>query len=157
MLRDTISEFSLITERANLLGNRVKIEHINFSFYFSSKYGMQHSIRAQVAWNPSRFKGCGDGYFELHGDYKYIQESQNFISEKEILKAKKFFKEYKVLFAAVWEDVLDPAYVQEYFRGFISFSELLQFFDIDLSPYQIDSLSNLEYVVRKNSLFNMND
>ena len=157
-VREAVQETYDLLEMANVIGRNVKTDDINFSFYFSDKYGMQHGIRVKIKWNPDRFKKPEDGYMELHGDYEYVNSSENFVSEKEIEKARKFFKKYKVLFAAVWEGVVDQSELQAYFREHISFNDLLDSFYFENGELDgIKDLKQLEKVVRQNNLFNMND
>ena len=160
MHKDTWTEPVDLLEMANMLGRKVKIENINFSFYFSKKSGMQHGIRAKIKWNRDSFRGAEDGYMDLHGQYDYVQsEHGEAVSETEISKARDFFMKYKVLFAAVWERRLDAWKVQFYFNGEISFDELKrEFKDI---PEDIlkdaKTIADIEDIVRKNKLFDMND
>ena len=148
----------LLFEMSNVLGCYCVTDHIDFSFFFSRKDGNRHGIRVKIKWNRQRFNGDEDGTLELHGDYKYISSAAaKMVSNKEETSARAFFKKYKVLFAAVWEDVLDQTHLRRFFEGAVSFDGLLQFFDVDLSGYLITDLNQLEKVVRENNLFNMND
>lgn len=113
----------LLMEMSNVRGRDCKVEDINFSFYFSPAQG-SHSIRAKVLWNRDRMTGSPDGCFELFGDYKYRPYRRTLVSEQEIANARRFFRKYKVLFAACWENVLDPVDLRNYFEGRISFDEL---------------------------------
>ena len=156
-VRSVLMETDL-TEMANLVGKKVKIEPIDFSFYFSDKREVNHGIRVKVKWNRDHLAGGTDGYFELHGDYPWVQSADGVKKDqKGIQKARNFFKKYKVLFAAVWEGCLDADVVQDYFKGVISFNELLQNFLIAFDFIGIKSLKELEKCVRLNNLFNMND
>ena len=147
-----------LLEMANLVGKRVKVEHIDFSFYFSSKNGISHGIRAKIKWDRDKFIGDADGFMELHGDYNYINSGQRKVDGRLVKQARSFFKKYKVLFAAVWENVLDPDAVQEFLRGNMGFSSLLKEFEISMDfSERVKNLRELEVFVRDNSLFNMND
>ena len=66
---------------------------------------------------------------------------------------------YKVLFAAVWEEVLDSQYLQEYFSGYINFAELLSALDEPMADLVegAESLEDLKKIVRREKLFDMND
>lgn len=157
----------VLMEMANVVGNYVKIEpsRLPFSFHFCGKNAVhqQHGIRVKVLWNPSKAPSNADGYFELHGDYEYKSGSHKYFPNTDERKiARKFFKKYKVLFAAVWEEVLDAKPVQDYFEGRIKFNELLSKFDIEdeINYYNLNhckSLTELEDCVRKYNIFNMND
>ena len=158
---------AILMEMANVVGNYVKTEsfRLPFSFHFCDKNAVhqQHGIRVKVIWNPSKAPSSADGYFELHGDYDYISGSHKYRPSADELKlARKFFKKYKVLFAAAWEEVLDAKPIQDYFEGKIKLNELLSKFDIedDMQYYYLNhckSLEELEVCVRKYNIYNMND
>ena len=91
-----------------------------------------------------------------------LENITNMLLKLFVKLARAFFKKYKVLFAAVWELVLDPPELQDYFRKLISFSGMLkEFHGIDKDVYEaIQSANNvidLETIVRKLNAFNMND
>ena len=156
----------ILLEMACIRGVDIKVEKIPFSFYFSNKedvYG-RHGIRAKVQWSPIRIRSRdADGYLELHGDYDYISGSHKYKpTGKELTEAREFFKKYKILFAAVWEDKLHQNDLQHYFEGSINWKELLSKFDGvgEKGYYNINhcnSLEELEACVRKHKLFNLND
>lgn len=160
-----LGDVEKLMEMANVRGKNVVTDKINFSFYFSSKAGMSHGIRVKICWNPNRIgDNVIDGYMELHGDYEYISSPNpvNSCDSKDVKLARTFFKKYKVLFSAVWELVLDPPELQDYFRKIISFDNLLgEFHSIKSSSYEAiqfaKSLQELESIVRKTNAFNMND
>lgn len=156
----------VLMEMANIIGNDIKIDNkLPFSFYISPKFAVhkQHGIRAKIIWNPSKAPADADGYMELHGDYGYTVGSHKYKpTGKELKIARDFFKKYKVLFAAVWEEKVDTSYVQDYFRGYITFKELLsKFSNITEKQYyylnHANNLTELEETVRKYKIFNMND
>lgn len=161
-----LNENSLF-EMSNLRGKMIKLEDIDFSFYFSSKANVntQHGIRVKICWNREKVsKDLLDGYMELHGDYKYVSKNNpNVKPDKfDILTARYFFKRYKVLFAAVWENKLDENLLNDYFREKISLEELLdEFEDISVEDKEkikeARDLKDLERIVRENKIFNMND
>lgn len=160
MHKDAWTEPADLLEMANMLGRKVKIENINFSFYFSFKTGMQHGIRVKIKWNRDRFRGAEDGYMDLHGQYDYVQsEHGEVVSETEISKAKAFFVKYKVLFAAVWEVFLEADDVQDYFEGNLTFDELrMSFYDFPKDTFKdAETVADIEKIVRENNLFDMND
>lgn len=155
-----------LLEMSNVRGKDCKVEVIDFSFYFSTKERVPHSIRVKVKWNPNRMSGSDDGYFELHGDYKYVSESRDSVNFKQIEKARQFFKKYKVVFSGVWEDIIDPTDAVHYFEGRIGLIDLIE--EMSLSDEEIydtlrlmrgveSDISELETAVRVLSLFNMND
>lgn len=157
------SDEDLLMEMANLRGKDVKIEDINFSIYFSPKQTDQHSIRIKVLWNRERMNsGNFDGVLYLHGDYEYKQNpnADNKPDMYDIFELRYFAKRYKVLFAAVWENKLDPNDVEDYFKGRLSFEELLTLFlDLDSDDYdkiqQARNIKELEQIVSENNIFNM--
>lgn len=156
----------VLMEMANVTGNDVVVERgLPFSFYISSKMAVhnQHGIRVKILWNPSKSPANADGYLELHGDYKYIVGSHKYKpTSKELSIARNFFKKYKVLLAAVWEDKVDQQQLYRYFVGDISFKELLsRFYNMSEKQYyylnHANNLTELEETVRKYKIFNMND
>lgn len=161
------SPSKILMEMANAVGNNVKREkNLPFSFFFSSKKAVRgtHGIRVKVLWNPSKAPADADGFLELHGDYEYIPGSHKYEpNAKELSFARKFFKKYKVLFSAVWEDVLyDPSQLVMYFYGKISWKELMKQFDTGNSDCNFyiqttDNIKELEQLVREENMFNMND
>lgn len=156
-----------LTEMSNIRGKYVTIEDIDFSFYFSSKNNAsnQHGIRVKICWNREKIgRDLLDGYMELHGDYKYVSSLNPNIKPDsiDIATARYFFKRYKVLFAAVWENKLDENILSDYLRGNIDFNTLLKNFeDISNENYQLinntTNLKSLEKTVREFNIFNMND
>lgn len=161
------SPSKILMEMANAVGNIVRREkNLPFSFFFSSKKAVRgiHGIRVKILWNPSKAPADADGFLELHGDYAYIPGSHKYEpNAKELSIARKFFKKYKVLFSAVWEDVLyDPSQLVMFFYGKISWKELLEQFDTGKSDWNFyistaENLQELEGVVREENMFNMND
>ena len=157
-----LDEDSLM-EMANLRGKDVKIEDINFSIYFSPKQTDQHSIRIKVLWNRERMNsGNFDGVLYLHGDYEYKQNpnADNKPDMYDIFELRYFAKRYKVLFTADRENKLDPNDVEDYFKGRLSFEELLTLFlDLDSDDYdkiqQARNIKELERIVSENNMFNM--
>lgn len=163
-LRDPLA---VLLEMASVRGIDVRVEGNNFpfSFYFSNKSNVRgaHAIRAKILWNPSKMPKDADGYMELHGNYNYVSGSHKYQPSGQELKfARAFFKKYKVLLAAVWEEKLYNGYLGDYFEGKLKFHELLSKFEglKEKQYYDINhckTLSELEDCVRKNKIFNMND
>lgn len=147
-----------LIEMANVRGKDCKVEDIDFSFYFSGAQG-KHSIRAKIEWNYDHIKNP-DGTMELFGTYKYIpsKKSKNKATEEDINNARRFFKKYKVLFAAVWSNCLDAVDLRNYFEGRLTFDELLKGF-YSIKNYnelqEIKSVDKLYEFVKKNNLFNL--
>lgn len=157
----------VLMEMANALGNNIKKEkRLPFSFYFSPKKVVRgaHGIRVKILWNPSKMGPDSDGYMELHGNYDYISNPKRYKpSQDEINLARDFFKRYKVLFAAVWEDVIqDPSQVTMYLYDKISWKELMEQFDTGNSNWNFyiqttDNIKELEQLVKEENMFNMNN
>lgn len=159
---NNVNEEDLL-EMANVTGKYMKIEDIDFSFYFSKK-NPSHGIRIKISWNRDSMTGDDEGYMELDGDYIYYQPEHVKYRPKsyEIETVRYFAKRYKVLFSAVWESKLDADTLSEYFKGRLSWSDLLSSFEnISMSDLNIIKSSkdriDLEKKVRENNIFNMND
>lgn len=147
---------------SNLRGCKVAVPHkLPFSFYFSTRES-SHAIRVKPVFNANRISKSELGTLELHGDWKYTPGSDDRnVSGKQIKEMKEFFRTYKVLFAAVWEEELPEDEVAAFFRGDLSFSDLLsEFYCYEEYKEDLDNIkdvSELEKFVRENSLFNMSD
>lgn len=152
-----------LLEMANVRGNDVVIDDIDFSFYFSG-HNANHGIRIKVFWDPTRMSPNDDGYIELHGDYRYVSSPQAQHKPKgwQIRGLQYFCKKYKVLFSAVWEQKLPEDTVQKYFKGELGFHEVLTRFQ-GISEKEFFVINHcrtpreLEACVRENKIFNMND
>ena len=153
-------------EMSNIRGKYIKVEDLDFSFYFSSKSNAydRHGIKVKLCWNREKIgRDLLDGYMELSGDYKYTSTAHpaNKIDSVDIATARYFFKKYKVLFSAVWEEVLDENFLVSYLKGDLSFSDLTQEFELPFDSYEFvqrcKSLKELESVVRRYHIYNMND
>lgn len=147
---------------SNLRGSKIVVPHkLPFSFYFSARES-SHAIRVKPVFNPNRMSRNNFGTLELHGNWEYTPSPDDAdVSNKQIKEMKEFFRTYKVLFAAVWEEELPEDSVQSYFQGHISWSELLSElyfynkYEIELNG--INTIEKLEEFVRENKLFNMWD
>ena len=153
-----------LMEMANVRGNYVKTDNINFSFYFSDKTECNHAIRVKIKWNPAKVSGSLDGYLKLHGDWEYVQSTNSDAnpSNKDLMMMKQFFYKYKVLFAAVWEMKLETDDVTDFFLGRISLVELIDRFN-DIEPehlmrlWTVTTIKQLTDLVREWEMFPMND
>lgn len=104
------------------------------------------------------------GNMEIHGDYKYKQDAACKYKPDavELSTARYFIKKYKVLFAAIWEEKLDPTDLIDYFRGHVDWNELLHCF-INVNQTDFTRIQNcktrkdLENCVRMYKIYNMND
>lgn len=161
----------LLWEMANVVGKYVKSEREqpNFSFHFLGKDdNMKHAIRVKITWNPDHIKqGQFDGYIEAHGDYRYYQspKSNAHPTKKAVDRARMFVRKNKVLFAAVWEGIVNDNIVQDYFRGKALLYEVVSQFELPNKIYyklnyrfiEKNTLTELENRVREYHAFNMND
>lgn len=147
---------------SNLRGSKINIPHkLPFSFYFSTQES-SHAIRVKVMFNPNKLIPSKLGVLELHGNWKYTPgPDDSDISNKQINEMRDFFKSYKVLFAAVWEMVIPEDAIQDFFRGFMTFEELLTEFEFyeefQNEMINIETIEELEQFVRNNNIFNMWD
>lgn len=149
-------DFDHFIELTSLRGKDVKLENINFSFYFSRKW-KNDKCNVKICWNRNMITS-NFNILEICGNYLYRANNQ-IVDEKELDKVKNFFKKYKVLFAAVWEEKLDTNDLAFFLRSQISFDELLDcFYNMDKNLIKgCKSLKELEECVRKYHIFNMND
>lgn len=138
----------------------VNPEQLDFSFYFSSGAGVDHSIRVKPVFDPEKLKVSLTGTLKLCDDWEYEPGPNDIkVSQKRINRMKQFFRQYLVLFAAVWDEQMQDATLEDYFKGQISFNEMLQ----DLSFYEdyseeldtIDNVQDLEVFCIDNDLVNM--
>ena len=122
----------------SVAGDKVKIERINFSFYYSVK-NSSHGIRVKVRWNRG---GCDksniDGFFMLHGDYEFVAtKNSKFVSEDFIDEARKFLKKNRIYFALVWGNNFNGKYFDNYLKGKIGiFEDLFDGFYVDYKTKQ---------------------
>lgn len=158
-------DMNLLFEMANIRGKYVKIPHkLNFSFYFSPKDAIEskdicHGLRVKPLFNPEKMSIDKAGTLKLHGDWKYIPgEDDKNIGAKAVKEMKKFFSDYKTLFAAVWEKALPPDALYDYFRGVIQFDDLItefEFYD-DYKDF-MDNLKSVDDITEFVSTYNLFD
>lgn len=160
-IRTETEESDSILCHANVRGRKIKVGSGKkpFSFYFSGK-NSNHGIRVKPIFNPDKMLASKAGTLKLCDDWAYTPgEDDRNVSSQDIEDMKEFFREYLVLFCAVWEEQLDDPSLQDYFEGDISFQELIQ----QLSFYpehqadldQIDNVDDLETYCFKNGLVNL--
>jgi hypothetical protein len=144
-----INENIDLFEMSNVRGKYVKTPHkLPFSFYFSTKDGfndnrINHGLRVKPVMNAEKMSIDDAGTLRLFGDWEFIHKNK--VDSKLEKEMKNFFKQYKVLFAAVWEKVLPPDSLYDYFRGTITFNELMKEFDFyDKYKEKLDSITNLD-------------
>lgn len=152
-------------EMANVRGKNVKVPHkLDFSFVFTTKdctegKDLYHGIRVKPVFNPERINTEDIGTLKLFGDWEYIPGKNDIhINRKQIKEMINFFKEYRILFAAVWEKMLPQDTLQEYFRGIVDFEELKQEFyfynEYEKELDKITTLNSLEEFVNNYNIFN---
>lgn len=158
-------EEDFIFEMANVRGKTVKVPHkLDFSFVFTVKdcvasTDIQHGLRVKPVFNPERINTEDEGTLKLFGDWEYKPgRNDKNVSTKQIKEMKDFFTTYKILFAAVWEKVLQQDVVQDYFKGNLTLNEVIEEFDF-YNDYKeeldmITDLEELQEFVEKNNLFN---
>ena len=156
-------EHENILGMSNIVGKVVKNPNkLPFSFYFSQKGDNKHGIRVKPMFNPDKLSVRLCGNLELHSDWEYTPgpDDKN-VSSKLVKQMKQFFRDYKVLFAAVWEEELQEYVLEDYLRGLCSWSDLiseLEFYsDYSEELDRIQNCSQLEDFVRQNNIFSMND
>ena len=144
---------------SNVRGRYVKNPtQLPFSFYFSAQ-DEQHSIRVKPSFNPEKLKLSQTGTLKLCDDWKYIPgKDDQAIDSQSIQDMKQFFRNYFVLFAAVWDEQIQDATVEDYFTGRIDFHTMLQDFDF-YAEYkdeldQIKDILSLEQFCQDNYLVN---
>ncbi len=131
-----------------------------FSFYYSPGAGVPCCIRVYPVFNPERLMRSETGVLELCDDWRFAPgyKDQN-VSADLVREMKSFFRQYLVLFCAVWDEQMQDAVLQDYFIGTISFGEMTR--DLDFYDQYKDALSNihdvqsLELFCRDNKLVNL--
>lgn len=146
---------------SNVRGRNVKNPHnLPFSFYFSSGADVSHDIHVKPMFNPEKLKKSMTGTLKLCDDWHYTPglDDKN-VDQKLVNEMKSFFRRYLVLFCAVWDEQMQDATLEDYLKGEISFSKMLE--DLDFYADKQDDLKkittveDLEQYCRQNSLVNM--
>ena len=161
-----LNEVESLMEMSNIRGKDVKRDYIELSYFFSRKDNNPHGIRVKILFNRDRMTRNPDGYLKLSDDWEYVPTpGSKHIDSKIINDVKSYFKKYKVLFAAVWEDYLDAPDLEDYIKGRIDWSDLItamtsnnEMANKELEDIKVeDNLIELERIVRTHKFFNMND
>ena len=162
------SSDNYLFEMANIRGKTVKIpKRLPFSFSFTSNDSVEskdssHGFRIKVVFNPEKINASELGTMRMFGDYDYTPGINDVdIDSQSVKKMKRFFIEYKILFAAVWEKVLPQDALQDFFKGHVSLNELVREFDFyEKYAVELNTVTNLDelrHIVKKYSLFNIWD
>lgn len=145
---------------SNVRGNKVRVQkNLPFSFYFSASQG-KHDIRVKPMFNPEKLRDDLVGTLKLCDDWEYTPgPNDKDVDAKDVVKMKKFFRTYLVLFAATWDRQLTDGDVYDYLVGDITLPELIETFDFykDYSD-ELDDITNvaeLEQFCRDKNLVNM--
>ena len=150
-----------IIAMANIRGRYVKNPgKLPFSFYFSFFSGVNHGPRVKPMFSPERLISSLTGTLELCDNWEYVpgKDDKN-IDEKSIRSMKKFFKDNIVLFCLVWDEHMQDGVLEDYFKGDITFNQMLQ--DLDFyNEYQLNldsirSVQELENFCRVNDFVNL--
>ena len=146
---------------SNVRGKYVVNPHnLPFSFYFSSGSGVSHGPRVKVMFNAEKLKSSLTGTLKLCDDWEFIPGvNDKSVKSDKVSEMKLFFKEYIVLFCAVWDEQMQDATLEDYFKGDITFQEMLK--DLDFYNEYSESLSKihdvktLEDFCRSNNIVNL--
>lgn len=145
---------------SNVRGKYVKNPHrLPFSFYFSSGAGVGHGPRVKPMFNESKLISSMTGTLKLCDDWEFVPGiDDKDVKADKISDMKDFFKTNIVLFCAVWDEQMQDATLEDYFKGDITFQEMIT----DLDFYEkyrddlmlISNVSQLDEFCRKNQLVN---
>lgn len=145
---------------SNVRGKYVKNPHrLPFSFYFSSGAGVSHGPRVKPMFNESKLISSLTGTLKLCDDWGFVPGiDDKDVKADKISDMKDFFKTNIVLFCAVWDEQMQDATLEDYFKGDITFQEMVA--DLDFYEkyrddlMQISNVSQLDEFCRKNQLVN---
>ena len=145
---------------SNVRGKYVKNPHrLPFSFYFSSGAGVSHGPRVKPMFNESKLISSMTGTLKLCDDWNFVPGiNDKDVKADKISNMKEFFRNNIVLFCAVWDEQMQDATLEDYFKGDITFQEMVA----DLDFYEkyrddlvkISNVSQLDEFCRKNQLVN---
>ena len=142
---DSVSKHfdEFIFETSAVRGQEVKVPYpLPFSFYFSPGVWAQTCIRVQPVFNPKRLIMSETGFLQLCDDWTFIPgRGDQGVSSDAVQEMKAFFRQYIVLFCAVWDEQMQDAVLRDYFEGRIGFDEMLQ--DLDFYDEYKDELARI--------------
>ena len=145
---------------SNVRGKYVKNPHrLPFSFYFSSGARVSHGPRVKPMFNESKLISSLTGTLKLCDDWEFVPGiNDKDVKADKISDMKDFFRNNIVLFCAVWDEQMQDATLEDYFKGDITFQEMIA--DLDFYEkyrddlMQISNVSQLDEFCRKNQLVN---
>ena len=149
-----------ILAMSNVRGKYIKNPHtLPFSFYFSSGAGVNHGPRVKPMFNEAKLKQSLTGTLELCNNWEFEPgKDDTHIPAKDVSAMKAFFRKYLVLFCAVWDEQMQDATLEDYFRGNITFSEMLtdlEFYEENSAALEtIHTVEELEDFCRLHNLVN---
>jgi len=121
-----------IFEMSNMRGKTIKVENINFSFFFSSKDKMQHSMRTKIQFNPNVLKRDLTSNLKLCGDWKFTKNRKvKNIKQSQITEAIQFFKKYTSIFTAAWLEIIPMDILEDYLKRLITLEDVVNEMEID--------------------------
>jgi len=121
-----------IFEMANLRGKIIKVDNINFSFFFSSKSAVKHSIKAKIDFDPTVLRHDLTSNLRLCNDWKFTKNKKvKKISQSQINEAVSFFKKYASIFTAAWIEIIPMDALDRYLQGIITLEDVVNEMKID--------------------------
>lgn len=159
-MKRVICSDDYILAMSNIRGIHVKNpNNLPFSFYFSSGKNAPHNIRVKPMFNPAKLKESLTGTLKLCDDWEFKPGvNDKNVKPDKIAAMKAFFRRYIVLFCAVWDEQMQDGILEDYFKGEITFQEMLE--DLDFFDEYTEELSaistveELEEFCRINNLVN---
>lgn len=153
-------ELDDITCMSNVLGEDVVHPgKLPFSFYYSTREGVPHSIRVKPIFDDSKMSIKRAGNLKLSDDWKYTPETgKKHIDHSAVRYMKEFFKDNIVLFCLVWDMQVNEPLLGKYLDGRLTLNEFIQKIDFyedykkDLDA--ITSVHELEDFCRSHHLVN---
>lgn len=153
-------EYDDIMCMSNVLGDDVVHPgKLPFSFYYSTREGVPHSIRVKPIFNDSKMSVSRAGNLKLTDDWEYTPEAgRTHIGHSEIRYMKKFFKDNIVLFCLVWDLQVNEPLLGKYLDGRISLQDFIQkvdfYQDYKADLDNISTVKALEDFCRSHNLVN---
>jgi len=122
----------VLLEMSNMRGIQVKIESINFSFFFSNKDAVKHSMRAKICFDKQKLKASTSSNLKLCDDWEFEKNTDaGNISQSQINDVISFFKKYASIFTAAWESIIEMDVLEDYLKGRIMLQTVVAEMEID--------------------------